>query len=213
MVVYTEAPWGIACPRVFSILLHSVWCSVMRFDLIDGKTGTNSGGSGYLSQNSLPLEFGLGATTTIDSLIIRWSGGIVEVLTSTPKMPSGIYSTTAISVDQVLEIVEGESLVAVDDGESLPASFRLYANIPNPFSETTIIRFALPARVPVSIRMYDVRGRLVRTLIEREDLPPGRHELTWDTRTNTGQRSEAGIYFYVMRAGDFRAVRRLVLLR
>jgi len=65
-----------------------------------------SGGSGYLSQNSLPLEFGLGTSTTIDSLIIRWPSGIVQVLTSNPSKPGGEYPTTAISVDQVLEILE-----------------------------------------------------------------------------------------------------------
>ncbi len=83
---------------------------------------------------------------------------------------------------------------------------------PNPFAQSTDIRFALPAASAVTVRIHDVGGRLVRTLVDGP-LAAGQHTARWDGRTDSGDRAGSGIYFYSFRAGDVRETRKLVYTR
>jgi flagellar hook assembly protein FlgD len=65
----------------------------------------------------------------------------------------------------------------------------------------------------VRIDLFDVSGRLVRTLVEERRLPAGRRETAWDGRGDDGRPAASGIYFYRMRADGFRETRRVVLVR
>jgi subtilisin family serine protease len=100
-----------------------------------------------------------------------------------------------------------EPLVGVDgaaEGVSLaPAA-------PNPFTTTTRIGFSLPARGPVELRLYNVAGRLVRTL-EQGTLEAGAHVRLWDKRTDAGTVAGAGIYFARLVAGGRVLGRKIVL--
>jgi flagellar hook assembly protein FlgD len=64
----------------------------------------------------------------------------------------------------------------------------------------------------VSLEVFDVAGRLVRTLVHRE-LPAGSHDVFWNASADTGGRVSAGVYLYRLRAGGFTASQRLVVLR
>jgi aminopeptidase N len=95
-----------------------------------------------------------------------------------------------------------------------PYEFRLYQNYPNPFNPTTVIRFSVESAngrmgdpVKVTLKVYDILGREVRTLVN-ENLPEGSYEVTWDA-TNM----PSGVYFYRMTAGTFVQTRRMVLMR
>ena len=84
---------------------------------------------------------------------------------------------------------------------------------PNPFGSATSIDYAVPAGgADVRLSVYDVSGRLVRTLVN-EPRPAGRHTATWDGRDRGGQRAAAGVYFYRMQARDFSQVRKVTLLK
>jgi hypothetical protein len=63
----------------------------------------------------------------------------------------------------------------------------------------------------VELRVYDLAGRLVRTLVDGEQ-PPGLHEVAWDARGARGGRVAAGVYFYRLRVGEGTAARRLIVL-
>jgi hypothetical protein len=95
--------------------------------------------------------------------------------------------------------------------EALPESFELKQNYPNPFNPTTKIVFLLPEASNVSLKIYDVSGRLVRTLVN-ESRPAGNYHLTWDGRDESGARVSSGIYFYRIVAGSFIKTRRMVLI-
>jgi hypothetical protein len=111
-----------------------------------------------------------------------------------------------------------ESLTTgVDDpSESfLPLQYKLEQNYPNPFNPETTIRFEIPAALdpsPVQLTIVDVRGVLVRTLVDRE-LNAGSHSVKWDGINENGQLVASGVYFCRLQVGNVRQVRKLSLLR
>jgi hypothetical protein len=100
----------------------------------------------------------------------------------------------------------------VPAGDPLPARFALHHNQPNPFSPATVIRYDLPVPSEVSLRIFDVSGRHVKTLAAGE-APAGRHSVVWDARDEAGRAVSAGVYFYRLRAGIFDATRRMMLIK
>lgn len=104
-----------------------------------------------------------------------------------------------------------------DDAEeleltALPTAFSLEQNYPNPFNPETTISFALPKASEVSLSIYNLRGQLVRSLVSG-NLAAGNHHVVWDAKNERGVALASGLYLYVLRAGDFTAQRKLVLMR
>ena len=96
--------------------------------------------------------------------------------------------------------------------DRLPARFALHQNHPNPFNPTTTIRYDVPAQAHVVIRVYDVSGSLVRTLVD-EVSPPGRFEKVWDGLNDTGNSVASGIYFYRMETAGYSRTMKMVMLK
>jgi len=96
----------------------------------------------------------------------------------------------------------------------IPKSFSLSPNYPNPFNPSTTIKYTIPegAKVQVHIKIYDLRGRLVRVLVEEGQLP-GSFAVRWDGRDEQGQAVSSGVYFYRIEAGSFKLSRKMILLR
>jgi spore coat protein A len=92
------------------------------------------------------------------------------------------------------------------------ARIELDQNEPNPFNPMTRIRFSLNGDRQVALRVYDVAGRLVRTLVERE-LTSGEHVVTWDGRSDAGVQSPSGVYFYRLIDAERVLARSMILLR
>jgi len=88
----------------------------------------------------------------------------------------------------------------------------LSAPLPNPFTGTVSISLVVPARTRADAAVYDLGGRRVRDLVAGE-LPAGPHPLTWDGRDASGAPQSPGIYFVRVQAAEFRAIRRVVLIR
>ena len=94
----------------------------------------------------------------------------------------------------------------------LPLAFELKQNMPNPFNPMTTIRFDLPQKSPVSLRVFDQRGRLVRTLVN-EVLDAGSRSVVWNGTDDAGQRVHSGVYLYLIEAKDYRETRKMTLLK
>lgn len=92
------------------------------------------------------------------------------------------------------------------------AEFELIGGAPNPFSRATVVRFELFQATEIDLSVYDVGGRLVRTLARGRHLPM-RYAMTWDGRNNEGMRAPAGVYFLRLAAGELRQTTRVVCLR
>ncbi len=93
-----------------------------------------------------------------------------------------------------------------------PTSFILEQNYPNPFNTSTVIRFRLPGGSHVNLRVYNLTGQLVRTLVEAQK-PAGRHQVVWDGLNARGEHLSSGVYLYRIEAGDFRATKRLTMVK
>jgi len=98
---------------------------------------------------------------------------------------------------------------------SLPKAYALSQNYPNPFNPSTTIQFAVPEQEsPVSVRLevYNLRGALVRTLVDgvRE---PGNYSIQWQGKDRLGRPVSSGVYFYRLSTPNFKAVRKMVLLK
>ena len=115
-----------------------------------------------------------------------------------------------------LKIQHGQGLAYLKDGfvvldvraePNIPTDYYLAQNYPNPFNGYTRIPYGLPEPGMVNIRIFDLNGRLVRELIDEEQ-PAGHHAMMWDART-----VPSGFYISAMSSRDFRAVRRMILIK
>jgi len=95
-----------------------------------------------------------------------------------------------------------------------PLAFSLSQNYPNPFNPSTTIAFSVPdhGSGTTSLRVYDVRGRLVRSLVD-ENLIPGSYRVHWDGRTERGEPVSSGVYLYRLERGDKIFVRKMTVTR
>lgn len=102
---------------------------------------------------------------------------------------------------------EGELLEAL-----LPTKFELGQSYPNPANRELTIRYALPQEARVSIKVYNVAGQLIRTLVSCP-MAAGYHSVRWDGKTDNGHSAGPGVYFYRMDAGTFSSTKKLILAR
>ena len=94
----------------------------------------------------------------------------------------------------------------------LPTVFALHQNYPNPFNPTTTLRYDLPEDAKVTIAIYDLMGRSIRLLVNSHQTS-GYRFVQWDATNNLGEGVSAGMYIYTIQAGEFRQVRKMVLLK
>lgn len=152
----------------------------------------------------LPNNFVLGNGTTLTPQRYGWVDR---------NVPAGTYYYRLKQVDRdgSFKIYEPVKVVAggqngLDRGQG-PSSFALDQNWPNPFNPTTTIGFQLPAASSVSLKVYDLTGREVATLVE-EVKPAGIHSVTFD-----GAGLASGTYVYRIQAGKYLATKKLVLVK
>ncbi len=154
----------------------------------------------FNGQNTLTVHVGLGDAATVSMLEITWPSGAVDTFDDVPT-------------NTFFEVTEGGELVAVaSEPTEAELTFGLAASFPNPFAERTTIPYRLDRAGPVSLAVYDLLGRRVRTLVDATR-PAGSHTATWDGRDASGRRLSAGVYVCRLEAGEQAETRRLVLVR
>lgn len=110
-------------------------------------------------------------------------------------------------------ITEPEIVLSDPEDGDIAEIYDLLQNTPNPFNAGTEIRYRLPQREDlVSLRIYDIWGQTIRALVHGEH-PAGTHSATWDGRDAAGCDAASGVYLCRMRAGEYSAVRKMVLTR
>jgi hypothetical protein len=113
----------------------------------------------------------------------------------------------ALFAERVIDWLNSPVGVEETDPTMIPVSFNLYQNYPNPFNPSTIIKYSIPEENPVSIKVFDLTGREVATLVD-EVKQPGTYETTFNAK-----KYASGVYIYQMISGDFVQVRKMSLLK
>jgi len=123
------------------------------------------------------------------------------------------YKVTALDhADNESDPAEAGTITAVSE-DAIPQSYRLYPNTPNPFNPTTSIRYDVPASGGVvTLHIYDVSGRLVRTLLDGPQTA-GQKTVSWNGRDNRGRGVASGVYFYRLRAPGYQRTLKMVLVQ
>jgi len=98
------------------------------------------------------------------------------------------------------------------------SKFKIYQNSPNPFSQSTIIKYQIAKAGKISLKVYNISGQLVKILVNETPSPNasgegGVRSVTWDGRDDNGQRVSNGIYIYQLKTGGESMVKKMTLLR
>ncbi len=107
-----------------------------------------------------------------------------------------------------------DPIVSVEDNyeTEVPKDFTLLQNYPNPFNPETNITFSLPESRRISLIIYDLLGREIRTLLST-NLSAGHHTVTWDGKDNIGKMLSSGIYIYTLKYGKNIQSRKMILMK
>jgi hypothetical protein len=153
--------------------------------------------------------FPIALQTTADRIILRWStraaGGPVLLRAGSLRIPLQGEGSMEVSAGAPLVLIMGEAA-------GIPTEFALEQNYPNPFNPTTVIRYGLPAPGRVSVKVFDLLGREVATLVD-DVQEAGYHSVEWKGATLAGSPAGSGVYFYELRAGSYVETRKMLLLR
>jgi len=158
-------------------------------------------------------NIGVTDTTTVYALINRNNAAHLFEVTSDSNgelwicigTDSGFEATTTLYYSKIA--LTFNSTTGIDDNKNNPIEYLLYQNFPNPFNPTTTINYSLPKQCKVIIKIYDVLGREIETLVEDEQ-PGGYHKVEFD-----GSRLISGVYFYSMFADDYVDTKKLILIK
>jgi hypothetical protein len=100
----------------------------------------------------------------------------------------------------------------VEKTDGVPTEFALGQNFPNPFNPTTQIKFSLPKESHVKIVVYNISGSVVATIVNGT-MSTGYYTITWNGTNDGGEHVSSGVYLYRIQAGEFTAVRKMVMLK
>nr|NIV12162.1 T9SS type A sorting domain-containing protein [Fodinibius sp.] len=114
--------------------------------------------------------------------------------------------------EEVTEFLESGIYPSQKQESAVPDQYELKQNYPNPFNPTTDIRFAIPKPGHVKLEVYNIQGRLVRTLIDRE-LSAGEHIVQWDSTDDNGNIVASGTYLYRLTADDYIESKKMTLVK
>lgn len=141
------------------------------------------------------------------------SDAIDEIIDGRPDRAVKEYRDAWSDARVALE--HGRGLRKVDDEVTTsltPETFSLAQNYPNPFNPSTNIAFQIGNPAFVELKVYDISGRLVKTLVN-ENRAAGNYTEQWDGSNSIGQKVGSGIYFYQIKAGEFQQIKKMMLVK
>lgn len=149
---------------------------------------------------------GIGSTDNFPNLgTVGAKCDIAEILVYNTVIPD----SGRLTIEKYLSDKYNIVITGVDNyqNKSIPESFDLYQNYPNPFNPSTNIKYSIPKSSLISIKVYDIIGNEIKTLVN-EEKQIGTYELTWNAAN-----LPSGVYFYRIQAGSFVETKKMILLK
>jgi fibronectin type 3 domain-containing protein len=103
--------------------------------------------------------------------------------------------------------------IVVTNEDAIPTTFELGQNYPNPFNPSTTIDFTIPADMKISLTVFDITGRQIRTLVSGQFTTQGYHSILWDGKDANGSEVSAGLYIYTLNGNGFNDTKKMVMLK
>ncbi|GAB4294296.1 MAG: hypothetical protein Kow0098_15780 [Ignavibacteriaceae bacterium] len=183
-----------------------------RFELKVSEDGNNQrrifktlfAGSCFSAQNGFVMHFAIGNSNVIEGLIVHWPDGSISTINENLEINSFnkiYYNVFGIKLEKN---IHPDSVNTLTD---YSGTYHLLQNYPNPFNPETNIFFNLPRDGYVVLKIFDLTGREVKTLIN-EYKSAGQYNIKWDASDKV-----SGIYFYKLTSGNFSSVKKMILLR
>lgn len=176
--------------------------AVYAGDIFAGSGVFSNGACGISVWGDDPSTAALDGAAEGDELEVRFYQDGVELtnVESTWKQGIPVYKTDDFAI------------MSVDLGASVPESFELGEPYPNPFNSSVVANYNLPVNSLVNIVIYDIFGREVITLKD-EQITAGHHAIAWQGENQAGLTVPSGVYILKIKAGDFNAAKKMMLVR
>jgi len=188
--------------------------------------------------DDLSLSHSLPPKPPAGSFDVRFSGdskiaensGVIEVMNSSDELviDYNIITSAGDHMQWMLSTESGDEIILNGSGSvslsgsvkgmtlnkvlEIPENFALIQNFPNPFNPVTNISFQLPEASDVSVEVYNMMGQKIAELVSGT-VPAGYHKVVWDSRNLQGEAVSSGVYLYTITAGDFHAMKKMVLMK
>ncbi len=186
----------------------------VKFDVLD-KTGPGEYALSYPDYGGSPYYAGIYSYRTSDSgqdIRTMWFGFSFMYIRDSWEYDAYTPIMRNIVLRDIISWQCGDTNADITEIDDVPLVNSLSRNFPNPFNPTTDISFGMREKGHVTLRIYDVAGRLVRTLVD-EVRDAGMHNAAWDGTNGRGTAVASGVYFYRMKTAQFEQTRKMVLLR
>jgi hypothetical protein len=160
------------------------------------------------SNSTMPTDNGVYTEFNANECSITKSGTTYSISGSRTRSVRSGEQTTTRTIDLIATISLFDSPTDVEQTEShIPASFNLRQNYPNPFNPTTFIEYQLPKQGFVTLRIYDILGRVAATLVN-QDMQAGNYTVEFNASNLA-----SGIYFYQLKVQDLILTKKMMLLK
>jgi hypothetical protein len=165
----------------------------------------NTGSDDYLKSDwPIPVDL---SYSNADLLAAGIGGFPIGDLNWFPTRKAAWMAQRDVEYSTIEAAMQAARITAVKNVDALPAGFALEQNYPNPFNPSTMIGFTIPKAGYVTLKVYDILGREVQTLVnERQNA--GNHSVTF-----SASNLPSGMYFYRLQAGNYSATKKLLLLK
>jgi hypothetical protein len=172
---------------------------------IEGGTGQPWFGTGCIDEDPLFVD------PVIGDFYLTWANFPVPDSTKSPCIDAGDPASSLDPDSTVADMgafyFEHMTGIEEDYSDVTTNSFRLYQNYPNPFSSATTISYSISRTCNVEIQIYNISGQLVETLVNDYKVA-GDYEVVWNSKE-----INSGIYFYRLNIGNYRATKKLILMK
>ena len=183
------------------VRLDNITISVAADNLLDWKITDPSGGTTIIDDDMANM----GADNFMSTLE---QGDQLDYVIGVFNYSFGTHKV------QIRDLADLGQTVSVDNNIGLNAhKYSLLENFPNPFNPKTKLRFELGGNEMVKLVIYDSMGRQIRTVVNGQTYDAGFHSINWDGRNNNGQPMPSGVYIYRIKAGNFIAHKKMLLVK